>query len=173
MGRANCPLFAEHIILTAEHLSHSLPAFLRDDLGQQWGIPPEHRSPASVSDIILPPSNTKAPAVPPRALQRNREMESLKADASSFFSSPRSTRSRDSDKELLSGFPSVDSAPRASSSTKVSVGSKEPKSQTTVKVVEDSKASKPTPSAMVYKRVRLPPTLRKTMPMTVKIMYTV
>ncbi|KAJ3924985.1 MAG: hypothetical protein NXY57DRAFT_968614 [Lentinula lateritia] len=34
MGRANCPLFAEHILLTAEHLSHSLPAFLRDDLEQ-------------------------------------------------------------------------------------------------------------------------------------------
>ncbi|KAJ4491117.1 hypothetical protein C8R41DRAFT_867651 [Lentinula lateritia] len=47
MGRANCPLFAEHILLTAEHLSHSLPAFLRDDLEQQWGIPPEHHSPGS------------------------------------------------------------------------------------------------------------------------------
>ncbi|KAJ3911259.1 hypothetical protein F5877DRAFT_73323 [Lentinula edodes] len=141
MGRANCPLFAEHIILTADHLSHSLPAFLRDDLGQQWGLPPEHCSPASgvlnleqfpaipipfclrfreesaimhlvpsrdldpfaslrgqgilpgaskmvsppkVPDVISPPSATKAPAVPPRALRRNWEIESLKADASSF-----------------------------------------------------------------------------------------
>ncbi|KAJ3803859.1 hypothetical protein F5876DRAFT_84276 [Lentinula aff. lateritia] len=47
MGRANCPLFAEHIFFTAEHLSQSLPAFLRDDLEQLWGIPPEHHSPAS------------------------------------------------------------------------------------------------------------------------------
>ncbi|KAJ4494249.1 hypothetical protein C8R41DRAFT_919221 [Lentinula lateritia] len=47
IGRANCPSFAEHIILTAEYLSRSLPAFLRDDLEQQWGVPLEHRSPTS------------------------------------------------------------------------------------------------------------------------------
>ncbi|KAJ4499367.1 hypothetical protein C8R41DRAFT_864129 [Lentinula lateritia] len=203
MGRANCPLFVEHIILTAEHLSHSLPAFLRDDLEQQWGIPPEHRSPGSgvlnleqfpaipipfclcfregsaimrmvsskdldpftslrgqgvlpgvprivsppkVSDVIPPSSNTKTPAMPPRVLRRNWEVESLKADASSFFASPRSIHSKDSDNELLSRIPSVDSAPRASSSTKVSVDSKKPKSKTTIKVVEDSKASNSPPA---------------------------
>ncbi|KAJ3870555.1 hypothetical protein F5051DRAFT_447510 [Lentinula edodes] len=92
------------------------------------------------------------------------ELESLKADASTFFSPPRSTRSRDLDNELSSGFPSVDTAPRASLSTKVSVGRKEPKSSTTVKVVEGSKASDPPTSALVYKRVRLPPRSRKIAP---------
>ncbi|KAJ3870582.1 hypothetical protein F5051DRAFT_447465 [Lentinula edodes] len=49
MGWANCPLFAEQVLLSAELLSLSLPAFLRDDLTQQWGIPPEHHS--STSDV--------------------------------------------------------------------------------------------------------------------------
>ncbi|KAJ4498989.1 hypothetical protein C8R41DRAFT_915649 [Lentinula lateritia] len=202
MGRANCPLFAEQILLAAEFLSARLPAFLRDSLLQQWGIPPEHRSsssdapvlehfptipipfclrfregsalmrtvpsedldvfaslhgkgspgtskavlPPKVSDIVSSPPATKAQTVPPRALRRNREIESLKADASSFF----------------------DTTPRASSSAKVPVGKKEPKSKTTVKVVEDSKSSKPTPSAMAYKRVRLPPRSRKIAPVTAK-----
>ncbi|KAJ4468577.1 hypothetical protein C8R41DRAFT_871160 [Lentinula lateritia] len=44
MGRGNCPLFAEQVLLSAELLSLSLPVFLRDNLTQQWGIPPEHRS---------------------------------------------------------------------------------------------------------------------------------
>ncbi|KAJ3858907.1 hypothetical protein EV359DRAFT_68625, partial [Lentinula novae-zelandiae] len=185
------------------HLSQSLPAFLRDDLEQQWGIPPEHRSPASgvlnfeqfpaipipfclrfregsaimcmvpsrdldpfvslcglgvsssIPKTVSPPkaSNTvssspvtKAPVVPPRALRRNREIEGLKADASAFYS----------DNEVLSGFPSADTAPQAS------VGRGEPKSKTTVKVVEDSKVSDPPSLATaVYKRVRLPPCSRK------------
>ncbi|KAJ3804586.1 hypothetical protein F5876DRAFT_82918 [Lentinula aff. lateritia] len=206
------------VLLSAESLSLSLPAFLRDDLTQQWGIPPEHRSSAesvhkferfpaipipfclrfregsammrSVSSKDLdvfaslrgkgslagasklntpaPPleiksstSVAKALVAPPRLIRRNRELESLKAEASTFFSSPRSTHSRDSDNELLSGFPSVGSAPRASSSAKVSIGRKEPKSSTTVKVVEGSKASDSPMPAMVYKRVRLPPCSRK------------
>ncbi|KAJ3897295.1 hypothetical protein F5879DRAFT_996274 [Lentinula edodes] len=99
--------------------------------------------------------------VSPRALRRNREIESLKADASSILASPHSTHSKDSNNELLSGFPLVDAAPQASSSAKASVGQKQPKSKTTVKVVEDSKASNPTPSGMAYKRVRLPPRSRK------------
>ncbi|KAJ3884669.1 hypothetical protein GG344DRAFT_83672 [Lentinula edodes] len=118
-------------------------------------------SPPKVSDVILPPPATKAQAVPPRALRRNREIESLKADVSSFLASPRPTHSKDSDNELLSGFPLVDAAPRASSSTKVPVGRKELKSKTTVKVVEDSKASNSPPAGMAYKRVRLPPHSRK------------
>ncbi|KAJ3884563.1 hypothetical protein GG344DRAFT_83843 [Lentinula edodes] len=203
MGRANCPLFAEQVLLSAESLTFGLPAFLRENLTQQWGISPEHRSSAKgvpkfeqfpaipipfclrfregsammrsvpskdldvfaslrgkvslavASKISTPsppleikPSTSvpKAPVAPPRLIRRNRELESLKADASTFFSSPRSTRSRDSDNELLSGFPSVGSAPVASSSTKVSVGKKEPKSKTTVKVVEDSKADHPPPA---------------------------
>ncbi|KAJ3884260.1 hypothetical protein GG344DRAFT_84305 [Lentinula edodes] len=109
-------------------------------------------------------SVSKATVAPPRLIRRNRKLECLKADASTFFSSPRSTRSRDSDNELLSGFPAVDTAPRASSSTKVSIGRKEPKSSTTVKVVEGSKASDPPTPALVYKRVRLPPRLRKIAP---------
>ncbi|KAJ3870766.1 hypothetical protein F5051DRAFT_447152 [Lentinula edodes] len=221
IGRTNCLLFAEHVLLTATFLSQSLPAFLRNNLEQQWGIPPDHRSqaldpskfeqfpaipipfclrfrkgsammrlvpskdldvfaslrgkgsPAVASKISTPspPSEikpltsvSKAPVAPPRLIRRNREIESLKAEASTFFSSPHSTCSRDSDNELLSGFPSVGSAPVASSSTKVSVGKKEPKSSTTVKVVEGSKASDPPTSALVYKRVQLPPRSRKIAP---------
>ncbi|KAJ3858902.1 hypothetical protein EV359DRAFT_68629 [Lentinula novae-zelandiae] len=215
IGRTNCPLFAEHVLLTATFLSQSLPAFLRDNLEQQWGIPPDHRSqaldpskfeqfpaipipfclrfregsammrlvpskdldvfaslrgkglPAVASKISTPsppleikPSTSvsKAPVAPPRLIRRNRELESLKADASTFYL----------DNELLSGFPSVDTASRVSSSTKVSVGRKEPKSSTTVKVVEGSKASDPPTSTLVYKRVRLPPRARKIAPATSK-----
>ncbi|KAJ3870863.1 hypothetical protein F5051DRAFT_489670 [Lentinula edodes] len=86
-------------------------------------------------------SVSKTPVAPPRLIRRNWELESLKADASTFFSSPRFTCSRDSDNELLSR--------------------KEPKSSTTVKVVEGSKTSDPPTSAMVYKRVQLPPHSRK------------
>ncbi|KAJ4486790.1 hypothetical protein C8R41DRAFT_921179 [Lentinula lateritia] len=225
IGQTNCPLFAEHVLLTATFLSQSLPAFLRDNLEQQWGIPPDHQSqaldpskfeqfpaipipfclrfregsammrlvpskdldvfaslrgkgsPAVASKISTPsppleikPSTSvsKAPVAPPRLIRRNRELESLKADASTFFSSPRSTHSKDSDNELLSGFPSVDTASRVSSSTKVSVGRKETKSSTTVKVVEGSKASDPPTSSLVYKRVRLPPRARKIAPATSK-----
>ncbi|KAJ3870655.1 hypothetical protein F5051DRAFT_447355 [Lentinula edodes] len=225
MGRANCPLFAEQILLAAEFLSARLPAFLCDSLLQQWGIPPEHRSSSSDPPVLehfptipipfclrfregsammrLAPSKDldvfaslrgkvspavaskistpsppleikpltpapKAPVAPPRLIRRNRELENLKADASTFFSSPRSTHSRDSDNELLSKFPSAVSAARASSSTKVSVDRKVPKPKTTVKVVEDSKASQPTPTAMVYKRVRLPPRSRKVAPTPAK-----
>ncbi|KAJ3925072.1 MAG: hypothetical protein NXY57DRAFT_968458 [Lentinula lateritia] len=168
MGRANCPLFAEQVLLSAESLSLGLPIFLRDNLTQQWGVPPEHRSSAEVSDVISPSPASKAQAVPPRVLRRNREVESLKADASSFLASPRSTRSKDSDNELLRGSPSVDTAPRASSSTKVSVDSKKPKSKTTIKVVEDSKASNSPPAGTAYKRVRLPPRSRKVAPITTK-----
>ncbi|KAJ3885552.1 hypothetical protein GG344DRAFT_82593 [Lentinula edodes] len=50
----------------------------------------------------------------------------------------------------------------------VSVGRKEPRSKATVKVVEDSKASNSPPSAMVYKRVQLPPCSRKIAPATSK-----
>ncbi|KAJ3870560.1 hypothetical protein F5051DRAFT_434533, partial [Lentinula edodes] len=112
-------------------------------------------SPAIASKISTPsppleikPSTPapKATVAPPRLIRRNRELESLKADASTFFSSPRSPHSRDSDNELLSGFPSAGSAPVASSSTKVSIGKREPKSKTTVKVVEDSKADRPPPA---------------------------
>ncbi|KAJ3884182.1 hypothetical protein GG344DRAFT_71535 [Lentinula edodes] len=101
-------------------------------------------------------------------LLRNQELENLKADASSFLASPRSTHSKDSDNKLLSSFPLADAAPRASSSTKVSVGRKEPKSKATVKVVEDSKPSNSPSSAMVYKRVRLPPCSKKIAPATSK-----
>ncbi|KAJ4470289.1 hypothetical protein C8R41DRAFT_870814 [Lentinula lateritia] len=41
-------------------------------------------SPPKVSDIVSSPPATKAQTVPPRALRRNREIESLKVDASSF-----------------------------------------------------------------------------------------
>ncbi|KAJ4468106.1 hypothetical protein C8R41DRAFT_871243 [Lentinula lateritia] len=141
MGRANCPLFAEQVLSSAESLTFGLPAFLRDNLTQQWGIPPEHRSSvkgvpkfeqfpaipipfclrfregsammrsvpskdldvfaslrgkgstAVASPIITasPPleikssaSVSKTPVAPPRLIRRNRELESLKTDASTF-----------------------------------------------------------------------------------------
>ncbi|KAJ3925761.1 MAG: hypothetical protein NXY57DRAFT_967313 [Lentinula lateritia] len=181
IGRANCPLFAEQVLLLAESLSLGLPGVhkfeqfpaipipfclrfqegsammcmvpskdldLFASLRGQGVLPgvPKAVSPPKVSNVIPLPSATKAPAGPPRALRRNQEVESLKADASSFFSSPRSTHSKDSDNELLGGILSLDTAPRASS---VRMGSK-PKAS--VKVVEESKVSDPTPSAAVYKR---------------------
>ncbi|KAJ3803784.1 hypothetical protein F5876DRAFT_84446 [Lentinula aff. lateritia] len=200
MGRANCPLFAEQILLTAEWLLSNLPAFLHDSLAQQYGdasdfehfptipIPfcsrfregsamirlvpsteldpfaslcgqgvysgnPSTVSHSNASGTISPPPAAKAPVLtPPRFV----------------LSSPRSTRSKDSDNELLTGSPDVDTAPQASSSSKVSVGRKEPKSKATVKVVEDSKASNPPSPATIYKRVRLPPRSRKIAPTTSK-----
>ncbi|KAJ3803945.1 hypothetical protein F5876DRAFT_84075 [Lentinula aff. lateritia] len=225
IGRDNCPLFAEHVLLTATSLSQGLPVFLRDNLEQQWGIPPDHRSqaldsskferfpaipipfwlhfregsammrlvppkeldpfaslhgqgvlpgapktilPLKASNVIPLPPATRTPVVPPRALRRNQEVESLKADASLFLSSPRSTRSKDSDNELFGGSPAIDITPQASSSSKVSAGRKGPKSPTTVKVVESSKASNPPSPATIYKRVRLPPRSRKIAPITSK-----
>ena len=47
------------------------------------GVPKTVSSP-KVPDLISPSPANKAQAVPPRALRRNREIESLKADASSF-----------------------------------------------------------------------------------------
>ncbi|KAJ3870541.1 hypothetical protein F5051DRAFT_447531, partial [Lentinula edodes] len=44
IGRANCPLFAEHVLCTAAFLSQKLPAFFHDSLNQQWGVPLEDRS---------------------------------------------------------------------------------------------------------------------------------
>ncbi|KAJ3897410.1 hypothetical protein F5879DRAFT_983055 [Lentinula edodes] len=44
IGRANCPLFAELILLTVDCLAQGLPAFLWENLEHQWGIPPDHWS---------------------------------------------------------------------------------------------------------------------------------
>ncbi|KAJ4463323.1 hypothetical protein C8R41DRAFT_927516 [Lentinula lateritia] len=158
IGRANCPLSAEHVLATATFLSQGLPVFLRDNLEQQWGIPPDHRSQAldvwvsggtwggaediqegmtvlpvapkpKASNVIPLPPATRTPVVPPRALRRNREVESLKAW---FLSSPRSAHSKDSDNKLLGGSPAIDIVPRASLSSKASsvkMGSK-PKGST-------------------------------------------
>ncbi|KAJ3858602.1 hypothetical protein EV359DRAFT_87479 [Lentinula novae-zelandiae] len=52
MGRVNCPLFAEQILLAAEFLSACLPEFLRESLLQQWGIPSEHRSSPSSAPVF-------------------------------------------------------------------------------------------------------------------------
>ncbi|KAJ3871102.1 hypothetical protein F5051DRAFT_446629 [Lentinula edodes] len=57
--RANCPLFAEHVLRTADGLFQHLPAFLRDCLEQQWGIPFNHQS------SFLGPSDFKQfPVIP-------------------------------------------------------------------------------------------------------------
>ncbi|KAJ3884396.1 hypothetical protein GG344DRAFT_84084 [Lentinula edodes] len=59
IGRANCPLFAEHVLRTADRLFQRLPAFLRDSLEQQWGIPSNHQS------SFLGPSDFKQfPVIP-------------------------------------------------------------------------------------------------------------
>ncbi|KAJ3925561.1 MAG: hypothetical protein NXY57DRAFT_967609 [Lentinula lateritia] len=42
IGRSNCPLFAELVLLTVEFLAQGLPAFLQENLEHQWGIPPDH-----------------------------------------------------------------------------------------------------------------------------------
>ncbi|KAJ4495663.1 hypothetical protein C8R41DRAFT_866432, partial [Lentinula lateritia] len=155
IGRTNCPLFTEQVLLSAESLSLGLPIFLRDNLVQQWGVPPEHRSSAEGVH-----SFERFPAIPIPFCLRFREGSAMmrmvpSKDLDPFaslrgqVSSPRSTRSRESDNELLSAFPSAGSVPRASSSTKVSIGGKELKSKTTVKVVEDSKASNPPPAGKV------------------------
>ncbi|KAJ4491593.1 hypothetical protein C8J55DRAFT_557159 [Lentinula edodes] len=39
IGRSNCPLFAELVLLTVEFLAQGLPAFLRENLEHHWGIP--------------------------------------------------------------------------------------------------------------------------------------
>ncbi|KAJ3858690.1 hypothetical protein EV359DRAFT_87355 [Lentinula novae-zelandiae] len=114
---------------------------------------PKMVSPPKASDVLSSPPATKAPVLTPPCF---------------MLSSPRSTCSKDSDNELLSGSPAVDTAPQASSSSKVSVGKKEPKSKATVKVVKDSKASNPPSPATIYKRVRLPPRSRKIVPTTSK-----
>ncbi|KAJ3911234.1 hypothetical protein F5877DRAFT_86273 [Lentinula edodes] len=44
IGHANCPLFAELILLTVDCLAQGLPAFLWENLEHQWGIPPDHWS---------------------------------------------------------------------------------------------------------------------------------
>ncbi|KAJ3924433.1 MAG: hypothetical protein NXY57DRAFT_1044944, partial [Lentinula lateritia] len=124
-------------------------------------------TPKASNVIPLPPA-IRTPVVPPRALQRNREVESLKADASSFLSSPRSAHSKDSNNELLGGSPAIDIVPRASSSRKASSVKMGSKPKASVKVVVESKVSDPTPSAMIYKRVRLPPRSRKNAPTTSK-----
>ncbi|KAJ3925300.1 MAG: hypothetical protein NXY57DRAFT_968054 [Lentinula lateritia] len=59
IGHANCPLFAEHVLRTADGLYQCLPAFLRDSLEQQWGIPFNHQS------SFLGPSDFKQfPVIP-------------------------------------------------------------------------------------------------------------
>ncbi|KAJ3897688.1 hypothetical protein F5879DRAFT_995667 [Lentinula edodes] len=59
IGRANCPLFAEHVLRTADGVFQSLTAFLRDSLEQQWGIPFNHQS------SFLGPSDFKQfPVIP-------------------------------------------------------------------------------------------------------------
>ncbi|KAJ3870604.1 hypothetical protein F5051DRAFT_434500, partial [Lentinula edodes] len=44
IGRSNCPLFTELVLLTVEYLAQGLPVFLRENLEHHWGIPPDHRS---------------------------------------------------------------------------------------------------------------------------------
>ncbi|KAJ3870831.1 hypothetical protein F5051DRAFT_447069 [Lentinula edodes] len=59
IGHANCPLFAEHVLRTADRLFQCLPAFLCDSLEQQWGIPFNHQS------SFLGPSDFKQfPVIP-------------------------------------------------------------------------------------------------------------
>ncbi|KAJ3884199.1 hypothetical protein GG344DRAFT_84409 [Lentinula edodes] len=188
IGRANCPLFAEHILLTAGFLSQGLPTFLRESLEKQWGtlwlrsqetlnfesfpaipipfslcfwegsaimhlVSSEDLDPfaslrgkgptvkvskpvssSSVLDGVTPSCVLKASVASPRLIRQNRELEDLKADTSSFLSSPCPVPPQGSDNELLSGFLSWD-VPNPSL-VKASAAKVGPKAKTTVKVVE-------------------------------------
>ncbi|KAJ3925538.1 MAG: hypothetical protein NXY57DRAFT_967662 [Lentinula lateritia] len=68
IGRTNCHLFAEHVLRMADRLFQHLPAFLRDSLEQQWGIPFDHQS------SFLGPSDFKQfPVIPISFCLRFRE----------------------------------------------------------------------------------------------------
>ncbi|KAJ3884224.1 hypothetical protein GG344DRAFT_84359 [Lentinula edodes] len=175
MGRGNCPLFTEQVLLSAELLSLSLPVFLRDNLTQQWGIPPEHRS--SVEGVH---NFERFPAIPIPFCLCFREgsammhtvpskdldvFASLCGKGSSAVAPKNTTPSPPLEiKTLTSVSKALVAPPRLIRRNRELKNLKADASsfpKTTVKVVEGSKASDPPTSAMVYKRVQLPPRSRK------------
>ncbi|KAJ3870902.1 hypothetical protein F5051DRAFT_434280 [Lentinula edodes] len=170
IGRANCPLFTEHVLATATFLSQGLPVFLHDNLEQQWGIPPDHRSQALDSLKF-----ERFPAIPIPFCLRFREGSAMMRlvppkDLDPFISIRSSTKvdrrsaTKTPRKEDLSDTPKA-----SSSKKKVEKPLPKPKatarSKTTVKVVEESRVSpeseeSATPPYQI-KRVRLPPRLRQ------------
>ncbi|KAJ3924903.1 MAG: hypothetical protein NXY57DRAFT_968797, partial [Lentinula lateritia] len=177
IGCANCPLFVEHVLRTADGLFQRLPAFLRDSLEQQWGIPFNHQSsflgPSDFKQFPVIPipfypfvslrsSMTEPSVAPSKRNKCKRELASLMADASTILDRRSNIKSPlKEDRPVL---------PKASSSKKkVEKPVPKPKatarSKTTVKVVEESRVSPEseelaTPSYQI-KRVRLPPCLRQ------------
>ncbi|KAJ3884287.1 hypothetical protein GG344DRAFT_84269 [Lentinula edodes] len=105
IGRANCPLFAEHVLRTADGLFQRLPAFLRDSLEQQWGIPFNHQS------SFLGPSDFKQfPVIPIPFCLRFREGSAMMRLASSKDLDPFvSLRSSMTETRLLPGGPRIPS----------------------------------------------------------------
>ncbi|KAJ3897032.1 hypothetical protein F5879DRAFT_996740, partial [Lentinula edodes] len=185
IGRANCPLFAEHVLRTADGLFQRLPAFLRDSLEQQWGIPFNHQSSflgpsdfkqfpvipipfypfvslrSSMTETRLLPGGPRVPSPVEDSFESSEENH-LMADASTILDQRSNIKSPlKEDRPVL---------PKASSSQKkVEKSVLKPKvtarSKTTVKVVEESWVSPEseelaTPSYQI-KHVRLPPRLRQ------------
>ncbi|KAJ3925139.1 MAG: hypothetical protein NXY57DRAFT_968310 [Lentinula lateritia] len=105
IGRANCPLFAEHVLRTADGLFQHLPAFLRDSLEQQWGIPFNHQS------SFLGPSDFKqCPVIPIPFCLRFQEGSAMMRLASPKDLDPFvSLRSSMAETRLLPGGPRVPS----------------------------------------------------------------
>ncbi|KAJ3910837.1 hypothetical protein F5877DRAFT_86940, partial [Lentinula edodes] len=105
IGRANCPLFAEHVLRTADGLFQRLPAFLRDSLEQQWGIPFNHQS------SFLGPSDFKQfPVIPIPFCLRFREGSAMMRLASSKDLDPFvSLRSSMTETRSLPGGPRIPS----------------------------------------------------------------
>ncbi|KAJ4464855.1 hypothetical protein C8J55DRAFT_566566 [Lentinula edodes] len=106
IGRANCPLFAEHVLRTADGLFQRLPAFLRDSLEQQWGIPFNHQS-----SFWCGPSDFKQfPVIPIPFCLRFREGSAMMHLASSKDLDPFvSLRSSMTETRLLPGGPRIPS----------------------------------------------------------------
>ncbi|KAJ3846832.1 hypothetical protein EV368DRAFT_69605 [Lentinula lateritia] len=105
IGHANCPLFAEHVLRTADGLFQCLPAFLRDSLEQQWGIPFNHQS------SFLGPSDFKQfPVIPIPFCLRFREGSVMMRLASPKDLDPFiSLRSSMMETRLLPGGPRISS----------------------------------------------------------------
>ncbi|KAJ3910990.1 hypothetical protein F5877DRAFT_86661 [Lentinula edodes] len=170
IGRANCPLFAELVLLTVDFLAQGLPAFLQENLEHQWGIPPDHWSSLLGSAMMrLVTSKDLDPFISIRSSTRgprplnlspvegtpspSGDLQSVgppkqnkhKRELASLMADASSTLDRRSADKILRKE-DVSDAPRASSSKrKVEKPLPKPKatarSKTTVKVVEESRVS--------------------------------
>ncbi|KAJ4464279.1 hypothetical protein C8R41DRAFT_872177 [Lentinula lateritia] len=118
IGRANCPLFAEQVLLLAESLSLGPPIFLRDNLTQQWGVPPEHHSSAEGVHKFK-----RFPAIPILFCLRFREGSAMMRMVSSKDLDPFASLQGQS---VLPGVPKTVSPPKVSDGTSKELGSRKP-----------------------------------------------